>query len=197
MFMNQIQLRILTSLVALMALLSIMSAHCHELPDNRVTMVLRDETHISLTFYVDYPDVLNLALAPKKSHREFLLAYSAMTPEDFHKEMLRAQQILQTETRAMLNGGGKVVITGWVWPDSTRVQATIQREVMQAMVGTSANAPHPHEAPTEIRANIAHNKPIKDANIQFAEAFGKILLVSYRPKQIWLKHKEASLRIEF
>jgi hypothetical protein len=72
----------------------------------------------------------------------------------------------------------------------------IQQEVMESMVGGVANAPA-HAAPTEIRANISHDAPIKIANIQFAEAFGKMLLVSYRPKQIWVVPKQASTPIRF
>lgn len=185
-------------LLNLVALLSITLAYGHELPENRVTMVLRDETHVSLTFYVDYPDVLYQVLAPNKSHREFLLTYSAMTPEDFRQKILLAQAKLQAGTRAMLNGGKETVITGWVWPDAVRIQTLIQQEVMESMVGgvTNANA-HTHEAPSEIRANITHDKPIKDASIQFAEAFGKILLITYRPKQTWVAPKQASSLITF
>jgi len=65
-------------------------------------------------------------------------------------------------------------------------------------VGTKTNTNTlAHEAPTEIRANITHHKPIKDANIRLAEAFGKMLLVSYRRKQIWVAPKQASAQIKF
>lgn len=185
-------------LLCLIAFFSITPARGHELTENRATMVLRDDTHVSLTFYIDYPDVLNAVLAPKKSHREFLLMYSAMKPEDFQKQMLLAQSKLQAETRATLNGGKEAIVTGWVWPDSARVQTMIQQEVMESMVGGVANPPaHAHAAPTEIHATITHDAPIKIANIQFAEAFGKMLLVSYRPKQIWVAPKKASSPIRF
>jgi hypothetical protein len=190
--MNMFVARIL--LLGLAAFFSITSARCHELTENRATMVLRDDTHVSLTFYIDYPDVLYAVLAPKKSHREFLLAYSAMKPEDFQKQMLLAQAKLQAETRATLNGGKEVAITGWAWPDAARIQTMIQQEVMESMVGTNA---HTHEVPTEIRANITHDKSIKSASIQFADAFGKILLVSYRPSQTWVAPKQTSPLIRF
>ena len=201
---------------SLFAMSAFTFAHGHELSGNRVTMVLRDETHIALTFYVDYPNVLYQLLAPAKSHREFLLAYSAMKPADFRQQVLRAQSRLQAETSARLNDGTDVVITGWVWPDPARMQTLIQHEVMESMVGggvrangngnitatATATAPptataHAHESPTEIRASISHNTPIKSATIQFAEAFGKMLLVSYRPRQVWVAPKHASTLITF
>jgi hypothetical protein len=185
-------------LLCLVALLSITSARCHELTENRATLVLRDEIHVTLTCYVDYPDVLYAVLAPKKSHREFLLAYSAMKPEDFRQQMLLAQSKLQTETRATLNDGKEAVITGWVWPDSARIQVLIQQEVMKSMVGGVANTNvHAHAPPTEIRANITSDTPIKNATIKFAEAFGKMLLVSYRPEQSWVAPKQTSSLVKF
>ena len=182
-------------------MLNITSVQSHELPENRATMVLRDDTHLSLTFYVDYPDVLQAVLAPKKSHREFLLACAAMTIDDFRKQILLVQTRLQTETRVVLNGvnGAKgAVINGWVWPDAARVQAAIQQEVMALMAGNAANTyAHAHEEPTEIRANITQIAPIKSASIEFADAFGKMLLVSYRPQQIWVAPQQASPLINF
>lgn len=189
-------------LLGLVAFFSITSARGHELTENRATMILRDDTHVSLTFYIDYPNVLYAVLAPKISHREFLLAYSAMKPEDFQKQMLLAQSTLQAETRATLNGGKQATITGWVWPDAVRMQAQIQQQVMESMVGGVTNtntnsSAHAHSLPTEIRADIAHDKPIKDANIKFAEAFGRMLLVSYRPNEIWVAPKQASSLVKF
>lgn len=180
------------------ALFTSVTAHAHELPENRAAMVLRDDMHVSLTFYVDYPDVLHAVLAPKKSHREFLLASAAMKPEDFRQQILLAQAKLQAETRVTLNGGKEAIISGWVWPDVAKIQTLIQKTVMVSMVGTSANAnTHSHVEPAEIRANVTHDKPINNANIQFAEAFGKILLVSYRPQQNWVATKQISSLIKF
>ena len=114
------------------------------------------------------------------------------------QDLDQAQAKLQAETRVTLNGGKEAIISGWVWPDVAKIQTLIQKSVMVSMVGTSANAStHSHEEPAEIRANITLDKPINNANIQFAEAFGKILLVSYRPQQNWVATKQISSLIKF
>ena len=49
----------------------------HELQDNRATLVLRDKTHISVTFYLAYSAVLHQTLAPQRPLAEFLAVYSS------------------------------------------------------------------------------------------------------------------------
>jgi hypothetical protein len=43
----------------------------HELPDDRVTIVQREPTHLSITFYVDEVGLLHRLIAPKSSRSEF------------------------------------------------------------------------------------------------------------------------------
>lgn len=177
-----------------LSLLRSKTALSHELPANRATLVLRDQTHLSLTLYIDYIETLHRALAPNKSARDFLLITSALTPQEFQQQLQRAQAKLDAETRATLNGASTVTIAGWVWPEPAKIQSLIQQQVMAAMVGAGE---HSHAAPIEIRANITHTKPISEATIQFAEAFGKMLVVWYRPKQTWVAPKQLSPVMKF
>ncbi len=169
-------------------------AYAHELPENRATLVLRDQTHLSLTLYIDFVVAAHQALAPQQSLREFLLVCAALSPEEFHKLMQRAQTKLEAETRATLNGGSAAKFTGWVWPKSEKIRVSIQQQVMASIVDTSN---HTHEPPFEIRAHITHDKPIAESKVQFAEAFGKVLLIWYRPKQIWVLPKQPSPAMKF
>lgn len=180
-------------LALLLSVLNISAVCAHEIESNRATMVLRDPTHVSLTLYVRYSDVLYRALATGRSHEEFLLACSAMKPDDFLRQVLRAQARLQLATKAVLDGK-EAAIAGWVWPDAARTQAQLRQRVMEAMVGSGA---HVHEQPLEIRADITSDKEIKSVNIQFAEEFGKILVVSYRPAQVLVEEKQLSPMIKF
>ncbi len=191
------RVRLLTALsrfVAVAATGVVCLAYAHELPENRATLVLRDQTHLSLTLHVDLVLAAHQALAPRQGLREFLLVCAALSPDEFHKLMQRAQTMLEAETRATLNGGSAAKITGWVWPKSEKIKASIQQHVMGFIVGTSN---HTHEAPFEIRAHIMHDKPITESKVQFADAFGRVLLVWYRPKQLWLTPKQTSPAIKF
>jgi hypothetical protein len=181
-------------LAALLGILSAPATHAHEIEDNRAALVLRDQTHLSLTLYLRYTEAVHRALARGQSYGEFLLVLSAMTPEDFHRQMLRAQAKLQSGTRITLNGQQEVPITGWVWPDSARVQSLIRQQVMEATVGGGA---HVHAEPLEVRADVTYERDITGASIQFAEELGKVLLVWYRASQIWVDARQPSPMVKF
>lgn len=180
------------------AALLALPAHSHELKDNRATLVLREPTHLAVTLFVDLPDVLQRVLAPNVSHTEFLLACAAQTPQEFAQLMASTQAKLQAQTRVQINGAAQTPLAQWVWPSAARVHQQIRDEVMGLVAGpASGTHAHAHEAPTELRASITHDAAIANAQITFAGAFGKVLVVSYRPRQVWALPDAATPPIEF
>ena len=179
---------------ALLLWLLTASIHAHELQTNRVTLVLRDQNHLSMTFFISYTDALHRTLAPQQAFQEFLIIYSTMSPQEFQKELQRAQSKFMAETSLTLPSGGQAIITNWNWPDPERVQATLREQVMQAMV-VSQN--HTHESPVEIRAEVKSSQDISSVRIGLPEAFQQVLVVSYRPSQVWVAPRTSSAVIRF
>jgi len=180
----------------LVALILAASAAAHELQENRATLVLRDKTHIAVTLYIAYSDALHQVLMPQRPFASFLLIYSAMKPEDLQKELLRAQSRFQSETRIYLSPGPgrEVPLTNWVWPDAKRVQAMMQQRIMAAMVDPNG---HAHDTPIEIRADANSPHEITAVTVKFPEEFQKVLVVSYRPNQVWADGKALSPEVRF
>ena len=178
---------------ALLCLLAA-SASAHELQANRLTLVLRDRNHLSLTFLIDYTDALHRALSPRRSFDEFVLVYSAMRPEDLKAELLRAQAKLQRSTQLALATGKPVAIANWRWPDAERVQAVLRERAMQAVV---APGDHAHAVPFEIRAEAMSTDDISSSTIRLPEEFQRVLVVSYRPSQRWVEPGARSSEIRF
>jgi len=168
----------------------------HELQENRATLVLRDKNHVSVTLYIAYTDALHRAVAPQRPLASFLLMYSAMRPEDLQKELLRAQARLQSDTRIYLSPGpgAEVPLTNWVWPDVKQVQSLLQQRIMAATVDPNG---HSHEPPSEIHAEAVSAREIAALTVKFPEAFQNVLVVSYRPNQVWVDTKALSPEIRF
>ena len=182
--------------VALIVLLAFAGAlFAHDLQENRATLVLRDRTHLSLTLYIDYPGALYLALAPQRPYGSFLAIYSSMKLEDFQRELTRAQTKFQSSLRILVPGvRGGLTLTNWTWPDARQVQAMLRKQVMQAMVDPANPA---HEPPVEIRAEAVASQEISAAQVQFPEEFEKVLVVSYKPNQVWVERKAVSAELKF
>jgi hypothetical protein len=169
-------------------------AGAHELQDNRATLVLRDGTHLSLTLYIAYPEALHQVLAPQRPFMAFLLVYSSMKPEELQRALLRAQARFQSATRVYAAPGSEVALTNWIWPDAKQVQTILQQRVMQAMVDPAG---HSHEAPVEVRADALARQEINAVQVQFPEEFQKVLVVAFRPSQLWVEGKALSPAIRF
>ena len=184
------------SKLAFFALLAVATAivQAHELQDNRATLVLRDQTHISVTLYLSYGDALHLAIAPESPLPQFWMMYSAMSPDRMQRVLARAQARFQASTRLYLATGKELPLTNWVFPDVKQVQAMLQHRVMQAMADPAG---HSHDEPLEIHADANSPEPVTSVRIQFPEEFQKVLVVAYRPSQFWVEPKSWSPAIKF
>ena len=93
----------------LISLLCAASAQPHELLDNRLTIVLRDKSHLTMTFYLDTEETLRQLLAPARTKAEFVLMYSAMDAQPFRGaveaaragEQGRGFAVVASEVRAL------------------------------------------------------------------------------------------------
>jgi len=171
-----------------------LAAAAHELQDNRATLVLRDPTHVSVTLYISYVDAMHRAMAPQLSPEQFLVVYAAMKPDQFEREVAKAEAKLQGSTKLYSASGKPIAISNWTWPDIWQFHALLKRRVMQAMTDPSA---HVHEEPAEIRADANASEEISSLRIQFPEEFQRVLVVSYRPNQVWVDPRSWSPAIRF
>ena len=186
-----------TKIFALLMLLALAaSTVAHELPSNRATLVLRDRQHLSLTFFVDYANVLHQVLAPKRSMQEFVLTYSAMKPQEFQTQLLAAQSKLQGGTGLAFASGKTAALTRWVWPQAAVVQNLLQQRAMQSVV---APADHSHAVQTEIRTETLSANPddLTSVTLRLPPEFQQVLVVSYQPRQVFVKPGLPSPAIRF
>lgn len=154
----------------------------HELPDNRATLVLRDGTHLSMTLYLNFTEVAHRALAPGLSQGEFLVKYAAIPAADFGRELQRAEARLQAGITVQGADAAVLGLTGWTWPDAAQVQGMVQQAAMRAAV---APQDHVTEPQLEVRAEAVASKPLQALRVRFPREFQRVLVVSYRPNQVW------------
>lgn len=181
---------------ALMLWAQVTCVGAHELQSNRATLVLRDDQHLTLSFFVDYTRVLHKVLAQQQPLEAFVLTYAAMSPQAFQLQLLSAQRTLQTRTVVVLHGGMSATLTQWVWPDAPTVQRLLQQQAMQALI---APADHAHLTQTEIRTETtaANAMDFSAITLQLPAEFEDVLVVSYQPKQVWASPGQASSTIRF
>ena len=169
-------------------------AAAHELEASRATLVLREPGLVSLSLYVDYPSLLQRSLAPQDSVEQFLFTAAAMSPEKFRASLEQAQQRLQAGSQLLLPGGRVQAFARWNWPDAGRVQQVLRERVMQQV---TAPAAQPSDTTLEIQAEVLLPSSASSLRLQLPAAFGRVLVVWYRPGQQWVEPGVASPEMRF
>ena len=185
-----------TKRYAIAALLCLLGAtsRAHELPANRLTLVLRDETHLSLSYFVDYTEALHQVLAPKRALQDFILVYSAMQQRDFEAALTKAHAELIVGTQLVSPTGELLATRNWQWPEPARARALLQERTMQMLTGGDD---HVHPGACEVRAEATSIRPIGSVSVRLPSELGKVLVVSYRPRQTWIEPRVRPVAIRF
>ena len=151
----------------------------HELPDDRVTIVQREPTHLSITFYVDEVGLLHRLIAPKSSRSEFLLACAGAQPEQLRLRVQRAQASFERELQ-LLAGGQTLAIAPLHWP---LVNDTLRRLQDGAMATITTGSDHDRVQPVEITTDALSSTAFESVTFMTPPSLPKLLIVSYRPTQ--------------
>lgn len=161
----------------------------HELMDNRATLILRDQTHVSLTLYVDLMEAVRKAVAPNIKPAEFVVAYSAMSPNEFKAALLSAERRMEEQVSLVDVDGAALTLRNWQWPEPAAAQATLREMAMRAIVSPGE---HTHPPPAEIRAEAQSSHKITSLRALFPAVLGELLVVSYQPRQIRVRPRTAT-----
>ena len=182
------------ALVAALAVLGAPQASGHELSENRATLIKREDRHLSLTLYLNYPAVLQRVLEPSENFAQFVVTYSALPPADFAARLQKAQALLQANVRLHGAGGDAPAKAQWRWPEQQAVQSEFRALAMQFL--TEPNTP-PHDDPVEVQADFLMNRNITAIRTDFPIQMQPVLVVSYAPRQAWATPKTPAPEFHF
>ncbi len=179
---------------ALLGIAACSAVAAHELQENRATLVQRDASFVTITLHIDLPAALHRAVAPQRSFEEFALAHANLPPAAFKAVLAQAVSRMQADMRVTAAKGTALAFEQWAWPDAARVQAALLERLMESVV---ARGGHSHVAPSEVHAELHATSPITALRVQFAPALGRVMVVSYRPRQMWVDASSVSSAIVF
>jgi len=174
-------LRLLAAL--LMGMLPIVGGG-HEIETNRLTLVQREPNHITLTFVVDYVDLLNRTLAPGAARTEFAIICSTMNNEQLRLKLVQAQESFERALMMKGSHGEPVQIKILRWPDFPTSQRLLRDAAMGSVVATDE---HAHQDPVEILGDVVASSPIEELEVRLPPELRDVIVVSYRPTQMRIK----------
>lgn len=168
-------------------------AQAHELPADRLTLVQRDATHLSLQLFVDLPALMHRCLAPLTPEAEFMLAMSSQTQVDFESAMRKLRACVESGLK-IRRDDVQLQIGHWRWPSAARVQSLLQQRAMQSVV---APGDHAHDTPEEISADAVAANGINTLSLELPSALRPLMLVNYRPRQRWIDRSSGPVPVTF
>lgn len=169
-----------TFAAALAVWLAAAPAAAHELTTTRATLVLRDSSHLTVTLYLELPELLFRTLAGHEPFAAFLVQYSSMDPASFRREFQRAQSNVERGTHVFLENGRSLSLGRWSWPDPAAAQSMLRERVMRETVGSGGDA---HTEPAEVHAEAITPPGTRSLSVQFPVELQQVLVVSYQPSQ--------------
>lgn len=166
----------------------------HELKENRASLILRNETTLFVTLYLDMPDALHKALAPERDAFEFMGYMSSLNNEDFSKQWLLAIRKLENGIHINAGSGESFKVTGINWGEPHTAQKLFQETIMRSVVEKNR---HLHSEPYEVKFQINAKSPITSLNIEMPAALRPLTIVTNRIRQSRLGFVGSSAKINF
>ena len=88
--------------------------------------------------------------------------------------------------------------TFFTWPSAHDVQYAVRQRAMQTVVAAPAHGhEHGHESIAEVRAEAHLQQETDSLRVQFPPEFEKVMVVSYRPNQVWVDPKASVNVVRF
>jgi hypothetical protein len=167
------------------------AAGAHEMTENRARLVLREDNHITGSLFVNYTKLMHQVWAPEKSFQDFAVMYSAMDAASFAAKLADLQHRIENGTEVQ---AGSEIFHGrdWGFPSAGVSQAMLRKHMMGALTGSTY-----HEEPVEIDFDVVATVKLTAVRARFPKELGKVLLVTYRPAEVWVESGAQSAGIVF
>ena len=166
----------------------------HELPDDRVTIVQREPTHLSITFYIDEVALLNRLIAPKSSRAEFLLACAALPPARLTIKLQQARDAFAAEISIRDMHRRSLLISPLRWPTLIDTQQLLKESAL-ALLATGSD--HDKITFSEISADATAHEPLESIYFIKPRSLPELTGVSYRPLQQRMMGQTKEIKIMF
>jgi len=166
----------------------------HELPDDRVTIVQREPTHLSITFYVDEVGLLQRLIAPNSSRAEFLLACAALPQAMLAGRLQAARNAFESEVAIRDPDRRSLAISAFRWPTIIDTQRLLKESALTLL---ATGTDHERGVLTEINADATAGKLLNSITFVKPKSLPRLTVVSYRPLQQQMNDEISEIKITF
>lgn len=175
-------------------LCTITMANAHEVASTRLSLVQRESSHVSATFYVSPQDFFKPVLDGQITAQTVYVHLASLDDAAFEDLYTKAQTFYQQKISFKLNKDKQAQLSYWQFATWQSVKRQIQLDLAQQLVNPNM---HAHIEPVQFSVQLTGNSELSVVQPKLPSHWGKVLVIASKPQQRWFDSTESSQWIKF
>jgi len=169
-------------------------ASAHEIESTRLSLVQREPSHVSATFYVNPFDFFQPVLDAQVTQQTAYVHLASLDDEVFAALHTRAQAYYKQKITFKVNKDKWAQLSNWQFSNWQLIKTNVQQHLAQQLLNPGS---HVHIEPVQFAVQLTGGPDLSPLQPYLPSNWGKILVVASKPKQIWLDSSQGRTWIKF
>jgi hypothetical protein len=169
-------------------------ASAHEVETNRLSLVQREPSHVSATFYVSPFDYFQPVLDAEVTQQLAYVHLASLDDEVFAALHTSAQAYYKQKITFKVNKDKWAQLSNWQFSNWQLIKTNVQQHLAQQLLNPGS---HVHIEPVQFAVQLTSGPDLSPLQPYLPSNWGKILVVASKPKQIWLDSSQGRTWIKF
>jgi hypothetical protein len=169
-------------------------ASAHEIESTRLSLVQREPSHVSATFYVNPFDYFQPVLDSQVTQQTAYVHLASLDDEVFSALYTRAQAYYKQKITFRLNKDKWAQLNNWQFSNWQLIKKNVQQQLAQQLVSPGS---HVHFEPVQFTVQLIGGTDLSRLQPKLPVHWGKVLVIASKPQQIWLDSSQGQTWIKF
>jgi hypothetical protein len=173
---------------------SVRFASAHEVETTRLSLVQREPSHVSATFFVNPFDYFQPVLDAQVTQQTAYVHLASLDDEVFAALHTSAQAYYKQKITFKVNKDKWAQLSNWQFSNWQLIKTNVQQHLAQQLLNPGS---HVHIEPVQFAVQLTGGPDLSPLQPYLPSNWGKILVVASKPKQIWLDSSQGRTWIKF
>jgi len=173
---------------------SVRFASAHEVETTRLSLVQREPSHVSATFFVNPFDYFQPVLDAQVTQQTAYVHLASLDDEVFAALYTKAQAYYKQKITFKLNKDKWVQLSNWQFSNWQLIKKNVQQQLAQQLVNPGS---HVHFEPVQFTVQLTGGPDLSILQPKLPAHWGKVLVVASKPQQFWLDTVQGTSWIKF
>jgi hypothetical protein len=169
-------------------------ACAHEVETTRLSLVQREPSHVSATFYVNPFDFFQPVLDAQVTQQTAYVHLASLDDEVFAALYARAQAYYKQKITFKLNKDKWTQLSNWQFSNWQLIKKNVQQQLAQQLVSLDS---HVHFEPVQFTVQLTGDTDLSKLQPKLPAHWGKVLVIASKPQQIWIDSSQGLTWIKF